>query len=183
LQAHRSTRHRAGIIPSAGAGHHRDCAAILSGRTCASGTGDISMKKRARKRTRSSCIAERVLQVGSHRRERMIVRLGKPQYVAEGEWKCPVEIIKGENTASLDVHGLDAFQSLIIALDAIRDELKYGGRPVTWQGGRNGDPGFPLQVPQMLGQGFSVKLEKMIEAEMKRLNTALRRRSNRQHRT
>lgn len=118
--------------------------------------------------------AERVL-VDSMGRRRIVVRLGKPEMVAELEWRTPVELVRGRSRKTTGVSGHDAFQSLILALQFIRQALDEEEGPLTCDGGEPGDTGFPMFVPQFFGRTFAQKLERTIEAETRRHGARLRR--------
>lgn len=124
---------------------------------------------------RRKWIAERTLRVGKSRRP-LIVRLAPPQMVMAEEWVCHVELERGAEKRGIDVRGADSFQSLILALQAIRMELSKLNKPVTWPPGEAGKTGFPMTVPDYFGQDFARRLEAMIEAETERFGERIRRR-------
>ncbi len=66
---------------------------------------------------------------GAHRKVR--VRVGKPYFISDGEWACPVEL-NGFEPRYADARGDDSMQSLGLARLLVRkrfeDFLKNGGR-------------------------------------------------------
>jgi len=96
------------------------------------------------------------------------VRLGRPEKISDLEWRSVVEILRGKKKETQFIYGMDAFQSLIIALEFIGYELDKGGRQITWEGGGPGDTGFPMYFPDVFGRQFSLKLRKIIEVEKQR---------------
>jgi hypothetical protein len=116
-------------------------------------------------------VAERILLEGSRRsrRSRVTVRLGRPEKVADLEWRSVVEILRGKTRKTLFVHGIDPFQSLILAIEVIGYELDKGRRQISWEGGEPGETGFPVHIPDLFGRRFSLKLQRMIELEKERL--------------
>lgn len=98
----------------------------------------------------------------------MTVRLAKPYEAAASEWVSHVEVRRGRIRTALDVRGSDAFQSLILALKAIRYEIDKLQQPITWEGGEPGDAGFPLYVTDLFGLELTRRLETMVAAETER---------------
>lgn len=112
-------------------------------------------------------IAERTLREGA-RRKRMTVRMAKPYEVAASEWVCHIEIRRGRTGTAQDVRGSDAFQAMILALKAIRQQIDELEQPVTWEEGELGYTGFPLYVPDVYGLDFTRRLERLVTAEAER---------------
>lgn len=129
---------------------------------------------------RREWIAERTLRVGTGR-GRISVRLEKPRQLSDQEWTSRVEIRKGKTKAILDrdVSGADAFQSLMIALDVIRDELDKLPGPITWEDQAPGDVGFPRFVTPVFGFEFQRRLESILETQTKRRFAQIERRMRR----
>lgn len=120
-------------------------------------------------------IAERILLEGSQRK-RVTVRLGQPEKISDLEWRSVVEIVRGKRRETEFVYGIDAFQSLTIAIEFIGYELDKGGRHITWEGGGPGDTGFPMYFPDVFGRQFSLKLRRIIGVEKQRFLLTGRRR-------
>lgn len=120
-------------------------------------------------------IAERILKEGKSRR-RLIVRLEKPRMISAQEWSCYFEIVRGRTSKGMDVLGEDSFQSLMLALKAIRYELDRLEKTLTWDAGEAGDTGFPLFVPSFFGRDFARHLESIIESETERFGAEVKRR-------
>ena len=120
-------------------------------------------------------IVERILLEGSQRK-RVTVRLGQPEKISDLEWRSVVEIVRGKRRETEFVYGIDAFQSLTIAIEFIGYELDKGGRQITWEGGGPGDTGFPMYFPDVFGRQFSLKLRRIIGVEKQRFLLTGRRR-------
>lgn len=92
-------------------------------------------------------IAERTLTISGEDRE-LIVQLGKPQRVADGDhFRCPFIIVGVEDERVKYAPGSDAFQALMHALRMIGVEVElrnrsYGGR-LRWYGNTGDNLGFP----------------------------------------
>ena len=112
-------------------------------------------------------IAERTLREGTGRK-RVTVRLAKPYEAVASEWVSHVEMQRGRTRTTLDVRGADAFQPLILALQAIRYELDKLEQPITWEGGEPGEAGFPLYITDLFGQELTRRLETIVAAETER---------------
>ena len=67
------------------------------------------------------------------------IRVGKPYRLSDMEWACPVEA-EGLCGKLVDIHGVDSFQSLILAIRLLYQLLKSftenGGR-VFWANGKD----------------------------------------------
>lgn len=99
--------------------------------------------------------------------------------ISAQEWSCYFEIVRGKTSKGMDVLGEDPFQSLILALKAIRYELDGLQKTITWDAGEAGDTGFPLFVPSFHGREFARHLEAMIESETERFEAKRKRRAPR----
>ena len=64
-------------------------------------------------------------------RREVVVEIGRPYQVPEGEWACPVNI-RGLYDGLSDIHGEDALQALCLAASLVRSLLtsfvEGGGR-------------------------------------------------------
>lgn len=91
------------------------------------------------------------------------VTLTMPEPFSAEEWCCVFTI----DSVRYKAHGLDAFQSLIMAIEGIRTELsRRSSQQLTWAGGELGEPGFPRFVPQSFGLDFSRKIDQIIDNEI-----------------
>ena len=75
----------------------------------------------------------------------VIVAIGHPFPTPGGEWACPVSMV-GLQESVADIHGLDSFQAISLAVAFVRDRLTYfiasGGRIVHPTTGE----GFPIDA-------------------------------------
>jgi hypothetical protein len=128
-------------------------------------------------------IGERTLRCsGLTSRKRITVRLGTPRPAKDVDWLCPYEI-DGLGGARVEVaHGLDAMQALMMALEAIRVRLEQDGLQCTWQGGEEGDAGFPRVVPTFFGPAFTATIHRLIDREVERFSKVVEKKSKRSHR-
>jgi hypothetical protein len=67
------------------------------------------------------------------------IRVGKPYQLSDIEWACPVEA-EGLYGKLVDIHGVDSFQSLILAIrmlcQLLKSFIENGGR-VFWADGKD----------------------------------------------
>lgn len=98
----------------------------------------------------------------------VLVRLGKPEEVAEGEFRCAFQLQGLGNSQVQYAHGVDGFQALQMAMEGIRNDLEKSGRSFSWQGGEAGDTGFPRAVPAFYGTEFSQRINRLIDEEVER---------------
>lgn len=122
-------------------------------------------------------VGERTLHCGRPQRKRITVRVGTPRKAEDVDWVCPYQI-KGLDRSRVDLaRGLDALQALMMALEAIRLRLEQDGLQCTWQGGEEGDAGFPRVVPAFFGPEFAAKTNRLIDRELERFSKAAERKS------
>ena len=73
------------------------------------------------------------------------VAIGHPFPTLGGDWACPVSMV-GLQKSVADIHGIDSFQAICLAVAFVRDRLSYfmasGGRIVHPTTGE----GFPIDV-------------------------------------
>src|SRR5262249_53088264 len=87
-----------------------------------------------------------------------------PRRAEADHWLCPFHI-QGIVEAGIHyAHGVDALQSIILALAGIRFHLNRTGRPFVWFGD---DHGIPRQVPTDYGRTFAQRVDRAIERESK----------------
>ena len=128
----------------------------------------------ARKAGRRIWIAERSLKVGTSKTKRVVVRLGSPEPVSAMDWKCQVQFVSTRGRArTVDVRGVDSFNALLNAFILIRTETVKTKATLTWEGGEQGDPGFPMFVISCLGRHYDMKLEQMVDAAVERFVASL----------
>jgi hypothetical protein len=52
------------------------------------------------------------------------IRVGTPYQVNEVSWACPVAV-EGVNTRLADMHGIDSWQALLLAISLVRSRLHH----------------------------------------------------------
>jgi len=126
------------------------------------------------KTRRSSVIATRTFRLGP-KGARVKVSLGNPEPDPRSEnddWRCPYRI-SGLGTSRVRyAYGIDAFQSLQLALVGIRAHLEPRRRQLKWDGGTL-ESAFPRVVPAGFGQGLTGRIEKFIDRETAELRREL----------
>jgi hypothetical protein len=78
--------------------------------------------------------------------DKVVVQLGRPCKVSEGEAVCPLRITYRNKTSGVDVHGIDTFQALELALKILPTELRHASQlPVgnMYAFEQGDDMGFP----------------------------------------
>ena len=101
----------------------------------------------------------------------LTVKIGRPRRVRTGEWACPYWISGLGDRITHKVRGIDAVQALVLALEAVRLELKKFGGRISWPGERGGGE-FPQYVPTEWGPETTDRIEKFIRRELLRAATA-----------
>jgi hypothetical protein len=115
---------------------------------------------------RESVIATRHLRTADRKQTKVMVSLAQPRREASGDWVCRFHI-KGLGRHRLTAaHGVDSFQALHHALEAIRVVLDETGRKLSFLD--MGTHFFPRYVPQYYGPDFERKLNTHIEREVLR---------------
>lgn len=116
---------------------------------------------------------------GIRSREPMVVRVlrsGRTRRIAQLRIWAPIQRSEGEWVTEYSVSpmrrrrraiGLDGFQSLIIAIDAVRRHIMEADCTLTWEGGESGDAGVPMIIPASLGLANARHLENIIESEVR----------------
>ena len=121
-------------------------------------------------------IAERRLVVIGQPERQVSIVLGKPYPDSDpsGDWICPVQLCGIADDPVFEVHGLDAIQALMLALEKARVELANSGASVTWAGGEwQGDIGIPRAVPHFYGREFAERVGRLVDVEIERLSEDL----------
>lgn len=107
----------------------------------------------------------RLREVGGARRW-LTVRLGKPRRCGRDQWLCPFHFSNIVRTAAYQAHGVDAFQALIRALEAIRQALDRTHLRFAWNGRDSGETGFWLLVPTQLHGRYTRRFERALTREI-----------------
>jgi hypothetical protein len=81
-------------------------------------------------------IAERELERAGENAGRVVVRMGMPVRVADGEWGCPFQIRGAGDERVRTAYGLDGVQALKLCMEMIRADLGALQRShqLTWLG-------------------------------------------------
>jgi hypothetical protein len=82
-------------------------------------------------------IAERELEKAGENAGRVVVRIGMPVRVADGEWGCPFQIRGAGDERVRTAYGVDGVQALTLCMEMIRADLGALQRlhQLTWLGG------------------------------------------------
>jgi hypothetical protein len=54
----------------------------------------------------------------------IIIRIGEPYQVNDVSWACPVAV-DGVDTRLADMHGIDSWQALLLAISLVRSRLEH----------------------------------------------------------
>jgi hypothetical protein len=92
------------------------------------------------------------------------------------DWACELAFTGRGVSKREIVHGVDALQALLLAVERARQLSRQLGDPLSWVGD-DSDPGLPMQVPLMYGAELRHNLEKLIEAEVERFARKMQRSS------
>ena len=113
------------------------------------------------------------------------VSLGVPRRrTGEVDWACPFRV-HGAGISRVEYGcGVDAMQALTTALEGIHVVLDETGLALAWNLGRgvifDGETGFTRSIPIALGRGFSRRMARLLDrelkSEMQRLERSTRRR-------
>jgi hypothetical protein len=90
------------------------------------------------------------------------VALGAPYAVGVDEWACPYDVSGLSPAQVRHARGIDAFQAILMALDAIYRLLDASPNALSWKGGDPGDTGIP-RLPTM---AWGLPLRRHIENVM-----------------
>ncbi|MBL9006570.1 MAG: hypothetical protein JNJ46_20100 [Myxococcales bacterium] len=97
------------------------------------------------------------------------VRIGIPKAITAELWECPYMIIEaGQSAAPQTGCGVDGFQALLQAQEAIRVALEKTDRKLCWLGGEPGLTGFTRSIPISFGLGLVRHLEALVENAVER---------------
>ena len=125
-----------------------------------------------------SLVAERSLSQRDSPRRTVVVSLGKPRKVKGAQdWVCPF-LIRGAGMRRLEyAYGLDAFQSLTMALEGIRHILDRSRLPLVWRGVLKDHSGFQRVIPLMPEASGTRRMERLVDSAVRdRLKEAQRKR-------
>ncbi len=121
-------------------------------------------------------LGKRRLTTRGARPKPVIVSLGKPRLPrGEHDWECPFRITGGGIRVLEYGYGVDAMQAIQNALQGIRYFLDQSGKSFDWLGNDIG-VGFPRSIPSYGDSRLTRRLEKLVDAELKRNLANLRRR-------
>jgi hypothetical protein len=95
----------------------------------------------------------------------VVVALGRPQQVSDGEWSCAFSVNAGSPERTQQAHGIDAFQALLVGVEGIHWALSRSGQRLSWIT-EPGDPGIPRLTPMMFGLAFRQRVERMLDDEI-----------------
>ena len=101
------------------------------------------------------------------------VAIGVPRRDRNGfDWACPFRV-HGAGVSRVERgYGVDAMQALTTALEGIRVVLDETGLALGWNLGAgavfDGETGFTRSVPIALGGGFSRRMERLLDRELRR---------------
>jgi len=110
-------------------------------------------------------IGERIL-FSSDKSKIITIRLAKPTKEASGDWQCKFHIYGLGDDATKIAYGIDSMQSILVAMDAIRLILADGAMDLTWEGGNEGENGFPLMSPTYLPASVLDNINQLVEKEI-----------------
>lgn len=122
-------------------------------------------ERRVKKPGLGRVIASRVLTEANARDSKITIIIGAPRRVEADHWLCPYLI---EGIVESGIHygfGVDALQSLLVALGRIRFDLEQTERPFIWFGD---SAGIPQQVPTDFGRTYEQRVDRAIQRESKR---------------
>ena len=130
-------------------------------------------------------IAERRLMTRNHPKRPVVVSLGRPRQTEANHWECPFRI-SGAGIRLLECgRGIDAFQSLTLALDRIRHTLDRLETPVVWDGVFDDHSGFNRTIPwipdaqrgdRMSIRKGTLRLERIVDREVRQWALDMKRR-------
>lgn len=127
-------------------------------------------------------IAERRVAAAGQPERHAIILIGKPYRDVDpsGDWICPVQLRGIGDERIIEVHGLDAVQALLLALEKARIDLTNLAPDLTWEGGQwPGDNGIPRAVPHFYGRDFAERVGRIVDVEIERLGEAAEARASR----
>ena len=112
------------------------------------------------------------------------VSLGLPEVDPQSphrDWRCPFRVTGIDLPRVRYAYGVDAFQSLMMALAGIRSLLQTRRRDLKWDGGSL-DLAFPRFIPSGYGPGFSRRIEMLINREVEAFTRKAERRATKRKR-
>lgn len=122
-------------------------------------------------------IGERRLTTVSARPQLVTVTLARPRRPkGSQDWECPFRIAGAGIRVFEYGHGIDAIQAIATALQGIRHFLDKSGKSFAWEGTRMDDGGFQRSIPWFGDSRLTRRLERLVDAELKRNVAGFRRR-------
>ena len=120
-------------------------------------------------------IGQRKLSTRGTAPKAVTVSLGTPRLPkGETDWECPFRITGGGIRVHERSYGVDAIQALQNALGGIRSFLDTSGQSFEWFD-LPMDAAFPKPIPSYGDERLTKRLEKLIDRELERNLTRLRR--------
>lgn len=104
----------------------------------------------------------------------IVITIGKPRLDPAGDWRCSYLVEGVPKARRRFAHGIDPLQALQQAIEGARQTISASGILCTWLDGEPGDIGIPRTVPSFAWSGFSQRIERYIERELKRFARAAR---------
>jgi len=95
-----------------------------------------------------------------------------------GDWRCAFHIAGLGSPQLRFGYGIDAFQSILVALAGIRHTLEPYRADLSWAGGEL-QLAFPRFVPGGFPGGFAERIERFIDRELVVLGRSLERKARR----
>ena len=124
-------------------------------------------------------IGQRKLRTRGTAPKTVTVSLGMPRLPkGETDWECPFRITGGGIRVNECGYGVDAIQALQGALGGIRSVLDQSGQSFEWFD-LPMDVAFPKSIPSYGDERLTKRLETLIDRELRRNLTRLRRRHQR----
>jgi hypothetical protein len=121
---------------------------------------------------KNPCIFRVYTVAGGPPDEVVVLTIGKPR-PGRGAWTCRIRIGGIPKGRSYSI-GEDPLQAMQLAIVRARRMLDASGLPLLQhEGGVPGDVGIPLPVPDTYGFEFQRKLERHVERECKRFDSAV----------
>ena len=134
---------------------------------------------RARSSGFGPMIGQRKLRTPRTAPKTVTVSLGQPRLPkGKTDWECPFRISGGGIRGNESGYGVDAIQALQNALGSIRSVLDQSSQSFEWLG-LPLDVAFPRSIPSYGDERLTKRLEKLMDRELERNVTRLRRRHQR----
>jgi len=99
----------------------------------------------------------------------VVASVYQPAELNDGTWSCVFKITGLANAVDESAQGVDAFQALMMAFEAIRVRLEDSGESISLQGGEPGDFDIPYAIPSEFGLDVAKRLNQMCLDEIDKL--------------